>query len=81
MTCKDCIHYGVCTFNLTGHENENCPQFLNKADVVEVVRCNDCKYWMFLKKYDLHYCFKKGGLVGIVAEKDFCSYGKRKEQE
>ena len=35
-TCKDCIHYDICTFNLTGKENEKCLHFLDKADVVEV---------------------------------------------
>lgn len=80
-TCKDCIHYDICTFNLTGKENEKCLQFLNKADVVEVVRCKDCIHWVSLKKYDLHFCFKKGGLLGITAEKDFCSYGERMEKE
>lgn len=77
-TCKDCIHYDVCTFNLTGNENEKCLHFLDKADFVEVVRCKDCKYWVFLKKYDLHYCFRKGGLGGFIAEKDFCCHGKRR---
>lgn len=55
---------------------EKCPT----ADVVEVVRCKDCKYWVSPMKDDAHYCNKKSGLVGIVAEEDFCSYGERKEQ-
>lgn len=77
-TCKDCIHYDVCTFNLTGNENEKCLHFLNKADVVKVVRCKDCKHWVSPMKDDAHYCFQKFGLVGIVAEEDFCSYGERR---
>ena len=44
MTCKDCIHYGICTFHLTGNEWSKCFHFKNKADVVEVVRCGKCKH-------------------------------------
>lgn len=42
MTCKDCIHYGICIFDLTGNEWSKCFHFKNKADVAEVVRCKDC---------------------------------------
>lgn len=36
MTCRDCIHYDICTFHITGKENEKCLHFSDKADVVEV---------------------------------------------
>ena len=36
MTCRDCIHYDVCTFHLVGDEYERCMHFKNKADFVEV---------------------------------------------
>lgn len=36
MTCKDCIHYGICIFHLTGNEWSKCFHFKNKTDVVEV---------------------------------------------
>ncbi len=47
------------------------------ADVVEVVRCKDCKHFgkdmgygkHDCKKYEMPYCM----------ENDFCSYGERKE--
>ena len=32
--CKDCIHYGICTFHITGNENEKCPHYTPAADVV-----------------------------------------------
>ena len=35
-TCKDCVHYDVCTFHITENENEKCMHFKNKADFVEV---------------------------------------------
>ena len=44
-TCKDCMHYGICTFHVKGNEDERCKHFINAADVVEVVRCCDCKHW------------------------------------
>jgi hypothetical protein len=53
---------------------------LNKlptADVVEVVRCKDCKHLMFSDCYG--ECTK--ALFSIVSPNDFCSYGERKEQE
>lgn len=49
------------------------------ADVVEVVRCKDCKYCYSPMNDDAHYCNLKHGLVGIVAEEDYCSYGERSE--
>ena len=45
------------------------------ADVVEVVRCKDCKYWQHEEDVDFvcnrHY--------GYRTSMDFCSYGERKE--
>lgn len=38
MSCKDCIHYGVCIFHLTNDEYKKCFHFKDKADVVEVRR-------------------------------------------
>ena len=32
--CKDCIHYGICTFHITGNENEKCPHYTPTDDVV-----------------------------------------------
>lgn len=53
-TCKDCIHERACTEMLKaqGYEisadykgnADRCDTFKNKADVVEVVRCKDCKH-------------------------------------
>lgn len=43
------------------------------ADVVEVVRCKNCKYLMFSDFYG--ECSK--GYMGIVYPNDFCSHGER----
>ena len=45
------------------------------ADVVEVVRCKDCKYLMFSDLYG--ECSRAH--LGIVRPDDFCCYGERKE--
>ena len=49
------------------------------ADVVEVVRCKDCKHWAT----GYGYCRKMGvNSYGDspVGRNDYCSYGERKEQ-
>lgn len=48
---------------------------LPAADLVEVVRCKDCKHLMFSDCYG--ECGK--GYMGIVNHDDFCSYGERRE--
>lgn len=46
------------------------------ADVVEVVRCKDCKHLMFSDMYG--ECSQAH--MGIVRPDDFCSYGEREEK-
>lgn len=61
--------------------SDRCVQgikYIPAADVVEVVRCKDCK-WYFHK-----FCYrcKDGNGVNIghyASEMDYCSYGERKE--
>lgn len=74
MTCKDCIHYKVCHTL----EFEDCVCFKNKADFVEVVRCKDCKHWIWWAdekrcSCDLHHI--------RTHRDDFCSYGERSDTE
>lgn len=78
-TCKDCIHYTACVFRVTDHENENCIGFLNKADVVEVVRCKDCKYSEETEPVFgiVDYTCKRL-LTNCLSAEDFCSYGERR---
>lgn len=47
-------------------------ELLPPADVVEVVRCKDCKFFC---RGNRCYCEEFGG---IVTEDDFCSRGERK---
>lgn len=54
------------------------------ADVVEVVRCKDCKYLYCLSAVDRRfYCrHHPDGLRGIniVEDNPYCSYGERREK-
>jgi hypothetical protein len=47
------------------------------ADVVEVVRCKDCKEFHRADKKFAQHCRIHGAMV---QEDDFCSYGERKEK-
>ena len=53
------------------------------ADVVEVVRCEDCQFCekveCIITQNILHFCVRKTNQFGVSAT-DFCSYGKRKEK-
>ena len=46
------------------------------ADVVEVVRCEDCRYWE--NRFDVMVCNLTDGMKGAS---DYCSYGERREDE
>lgn len=49
------------------------------ADVVEVVRCKDCK-WFFQDADNEPCCRNVCGLV-IVTDEDFCSLGERRKDK
>ena len=48
------------------------------ADVVEVIRCKNCKNYELMKSNGKHFCNEFGG---FVTEEDFCSRGERKESD
>lgn len=88
MTCKDCIHYNVCNYHIdeeTPFEVTECNNFINKADFVEVVRCEKCKYGDVSTisktidgKEDIAcYCKLKGKTTDINS---FCSCGERRTE-
>jgi hypothetical protein len=53
---------------------KQCIERQPTADVVEVVRCRDCKH-IETTEYGGYCCLKKTG----VAYNDYCSYGERNE--
>lgn len=50
------------------------------ADVVEVVRCEDCKHYC-VDGLEQIFCLKGWGRFGVLKDDDFCSYGERSEDE
>lgn len=73
-------------------ELENALNRIPAADVVEVVRCRECKYWgdeagelqrsdgVLFARCKVHNYLLDGRHTGwCPTENDFCSYGERKE--
>lgn len=48
------------------------------ANVVEVVRCKDCKYWIEIGEFGDGECGHLMGLFDVAKPDDFCSYGERR---
>ena len=53
---------------------------VESGELVEVVRCKDCKYWERGKDYE-PYCNHWGNMMSDTNAEDFCSYGERREGE
>lgn len=53
---------------------------LPAADVQEVVRCKDCKYYFKSTAYNGYLCGMAVGLCD-VDDDSYCSYGERKDGE
>ena len=85
--CEKCIHFDVCYLCEIDNEirdsgeNPNCLYFFPTADVVEVVRCKDCKHYGGVA-YGFVCRFHSGLNHRICThEDDFCSYGRRKNEK
>lgn len=97
----DCLYYPVC-FDFQGNICDKdldrfidyrmtsdglCEHFKNKADVVEIVRCKNCKLSsepksvsrleLYCNNYDVRFCEKE---QKIVCGTHFCSHGTPKEE-
>ena len=72
MSCYDCVHLNVCKAYEPEEVDCICNQFKNKADFVEVVRCDNC--------------YLQGGCIvedtfntaRMSDSMKFCAVGKRK---
>jgi len=49
---------------------------LQTADVVDVVRCKDCKHRIYDGSRDLYYCEMYHGM-GDVSDDNYCSFGEK----
>ena len=86
IDCDKCSHGCVCAYR---HQYDDhivtCSHWKPADDVVEVVRCKDCKHWRhetdgMIDHYECAVfcgCYGKSYLTGAD---DFCSYGERKEK-
>lgn len=85
MTCKECVHYEVCET----HERVNrikaklCGLFKNKADVVPVLRCKECRYaeWHEDPILECKRYFCRLNSFCNVDEDDYCSKGKKRVED
>lgn len=58
------------------HDIEAAPA----VDAVKVVRCRSCKFAEWSKKNGAYYCKRKWAMHK-VRERDFCSYGLRRDND
>lgn len=81
-TCNDCIHQELCNIyanagvtDVPADDITICEVFKNKADVVEVIRCKNCKCYEHERSSNQHFCNRYGGYVD---ENDYCSRCERR---
>ena len=85
---NDCLEL----VDYTKEDAIQCVKAIPAADVVEVVRCRECKYWgdeagelqrsdgVLFARCKVHNYLLDGRHTGwCPTENDFCSYGERKE--
>ena len=89
---KDCIHccdyedmgckMPVCEFDFPSINTpkcNGCSKFI-KRDLVQVVRCKDCTHY-YADPWGYGNCVFEGGVSRRTKTSDFCSCGKRREDE
>ena len=57
---------------------DNIKKMLDEHDIVEVVRCRDCKYCLNGDPHEL-WCNGHGSPARLTTNEDFCSHGERGE--
>jgi len=74
-----CYNYPKhCDLCITTSDSVNCYPCFQDKDIVEVVRCKDCKFFYDGKRH--RRCMVRGFKKGFrVGPNDFCSSGKRKD--
>ena len=86
LTCKECVHYDACHRMDREIPAESCKTFKNKTDIVEVIRCKDCKHLKIINTDKIYAVCEAPVLTQfypfeIDTRKHFCSYGKNKEED
>ena len=85
--CEDCIHFETCSnwnkkfIDLRIKRQSICGNFKNKADFVEVVKCEKCDYKDDCARQMVHttrdYVLEQN--ISTYNKVDFCSCGERKD--
>lgn len=82
--CGDCLHHyaSFCAAwnirTLANTEVGSCLHYAPASDVVEVVRCKDCKHCDMVDENE-RWCLGWGSPARLVAPDSYCSHGTRKE--
>ena len=64
-----------------GCEKSKCPLWqAPNMDAVPVVRCKSCAYAKWSERNQSYYCQRRWAMHK-VRERDFCSYGRRRETD
>lgn len=92
ILCEKCLHEEVCDqssrqmWSAMAGETE-CSDFKNKADLVEVVRCKDCRS-AYINSFSAQsgvalcrFWTNRSQSQVVMQQDDFCSYGERREEE
>lgn len=88
MRCKDCYHYEVCMDYTSLKESEFaqnfnqadtcCGHFVSQCDVVDVVRCKDCKYGEVDENENTWCTFYNGRIREMP--NGYCWHGERRTE-
>ena len=82
MRKDDLIEYIRClenNYNTAVSFNENQARYIESLDVVEVVRCKDCKHYMEYPKSKKMCCYVHILTPHFMLPDGFCCYGERKD--
>lgn len=63
------------------YEKYNIPYDMPTADVVEVVRCKDCKHWKTVGACVSKFCTRIVNTEIMKYEDDYCSLGERRTDD
>lgn len=74
--CHECIFFSLNRCIMKEHINNSTIV----ADIVEVVRCKDCGWYEDPDKKIFENCVR-GGRIIPMQPTDYCSYGKRRNNE
>ena len=86
LTCKTCADRNMCVMSAPDGQWKACEDYrpLADADMVSVVRCKDCKWYMLTDHNETEVCTNKQwdismAIYPIISADGFCSYGERRE--